>query len=621
MVGQQLIAHPRAAAVHERPVRGPAPASAPAATVAPGPVAAAGCDALGCLLARAVAQRADRRVLARFLQPPSDWKKTWTRAPVLERWRENGNQPLGIAFVNRGSSKNKDWYRWDADAKEWVKSANPAQFARDAQLSSQLAVTTPVTTPVDKVPSEDVEDVVERPVTTPVETPVDKLRSEDVEDVVELEPEPERDPLVLQDLPIALLRRVLDQLPLDDVRNMQLFGTRFEHAAVSILRERMQKAIRKTALSSLGGTLCDNLADALAALRPGSLLVLSDQVSPETIESLTGNVWEDRSYYDRYKRMRIRAGGYKTGTRALVYTGEHGTWVTPSRGSGYYRPQIPVGEHHGQLAYKSQLHGPDRGDSSKMHVKSIIGSSATGRPLFLETGSANFTFSAMSRNTEAVILVEAPGIAQMFKEYADEVVKGHKATDAPEFATALTHFNARNPIGIRAALAPFVNVGEQLTFELQGADRVLVRMFLVSEAEKGVTNQPVKTLCALARRGVDVTVVVDREQSSLKYVYKALDQLKLAGAKVHTETGPGGAGIMHDKLVFAHYPATKPSREREHDVLPTPERWTVMIGSSGLTRNVIENENYENLLIFDDKALFDDLMRHDVAARRNRRAY
>ena len=63
-------------------------------------------------------------------------------------------------------------------------------------------------------------------------------------------------------------------------------------------------------------------------------------------------------------------------------------------------------------------------------------------------------------------------------------------------------------------------------------------------------------------------------------------------------------GIMHDKVILAHHPKTETAAER----------WTVMIGSSGLTRNVDQNWNYENLLIIDDKALFDSMMVHHKAA-------
>ena len=76
---------------------------------------------------------------------------------------------------------------------------------------------------------------------------------------------------------------------------------------------------------------------------------------------------------------------------------------------------------------------------------------------------------------------------------------------------------------------------------------------------------------------------------------------------------------MHDKLAWAHFPAKKSSDPMTE--LPTPPRFTVMIGSSGLTENVIENANCENLLIIDDKALFLELWKHDVAAAKNRTAY
>jgi hypothetical protein len=105
-------------------------------------------------------------------------------------------------------------------------------------------------------------------------------------------------------------------------------------------------------------------------------------------------------------------------------------------------------------------------------------------------------------------------------------------------------------------------------------------------------------------------VIVDRGQAaSTGYVRQALEKLQNAGVKVSSETGPGGKGIMHDKLVLSHYPETEDS----------DEGYRVMIGSSGLTRNVVENMNYENLLIIDDEKLFKELMVHHTQAAANRR--
>jgi hypothetical protein len=135
-------------------------------------------------------------------------------------------------------------------------------------------------------------------------------------------------------------------------------------------------------------------------------------------------------------------------------------------------------------------------------------------------------------------------------------------------------------------------------------------MFLVSSVK---ADDPLATLCALAREKMKVTVVVDRSQAATTpYVRTGLQKLVDAGAQVFTESGKGGEStIMHDKLVFAHHPETKEGGS---------ERYTVMIGSSGLTYNVVENLNYENLLIIDDEKLFKDLKGHHDKAQPKRRA-
>lgn len=533
-------------------------------------------DALSAPLARAVSARSGDAVLARWLAAPPGWDVSSSKGPT-PGWKENNNPPVGVAFVNRGSKKKKQWHRWDG--RSWVSSGPPGEAPITSTTETPSAAADIAKPETDVTPD------------APTTTVEAQLPVEEIEPL----PPPFKLEEHLAELPDMALASAFEGLPLARLRELRLVDRRFERVASFVLRRRMQTAIKKTALSSLGGDLCDEIATKLARLRPDDVFVLSDQVTPWVVEKLTGN--NATSYWDRKQNKRVQTG-YKRGTRTRVYTGEH--------------KQIPVSDQHGQLRYVDELHGPiRRSGTSKMHVKSMIGSRAN-RPLFVETGSANLTSSAMKDNTESVVILESPGIAKMFSEYADEVVAGRR--DRPAFSSALAGFNKRNPIGIRAALAPFVNVGELLTAELRGADRVLVRMFLVSAAKRGGDNQPLQALCDLAARGVEVTVVVDQGQSGEAYVAEALGQLEDAGATVHLETGPGGGGIMHDKLIFAHYPASP--RKTDMD-LPTPERWTVMVGSSGLTKNVIHNENYENLLIIDDAALYSELMQHDRTARSN----
>lgn len=203
----------------------------------------------------------------------------------------------------------------------------------------------------------------------------------------------------------------------------------------------------------------------------------------------------------------------------------------------------------------------------------------------------------------------ADHIAKLYKDYIERVKT--RTTEDAKFGEALKSFNERDVVGIRAALAPFVDIGETLNAELQGADQITMRMYLVGSGEK---HDTVGTLCGLAKSGATVEVVVDdKEAARTPYVRQALKRLSGSGVTVGSELGKvkehhapdeDPRGIMHDKMILAHYPETETSAER----------WTVMIGSSGLTRNVDQNWNYENLLIIDDKALFESMMVNHEAA-------
>jgi hypothetical protein len=202
--------------------------------------------------------------------------------------------------------------------------------------------------------------------------------------------------------------------------------------------------------------------------------------------------------------------------------------------------------------------------------------------------------------------------------------------DAPDrpgtkFSQQVQGFNEQNLAGIRAGLAPFVNIGEMLTTELQGADQVIMRMFLISDISAGAENAPLRGLIKLKETNptADIRVVVDRAQATGQdYVNEALKLLQSKGITVEHEKGgkqnaSGEDTIMHDKIVLAHYPE---NAETDRENAGSAERWTVMLGSSGLTKNVIRNWNYENLLCIDDKALFETLLLHHQATAANREA-
>jgi hypothetical protein len=400
----------------------------------------------------------------------------------------------------------------------------------------------------------------------------------------------------LSELPEQLLARAFSFLEPADLANVRLLSRGMLKTGSTAMRSYFQRCYVEqgkmqpdgttgrtyfTAVSSSAAGFLATLSQAVKDRAPDQLTVVADQVNPQTALQLTAGV----------------VG------RAIVYSGaghDHGPRQSRAKG--------------GRTTFARPLPGPTSDASSKMHLKSVIGSKGS-KPAFLMSGSPNITRSAMEKNTESVAIMDFPGIARLYQEYVD-LVKSGKTARSPEgqdFGTRLAEYNERNPTGVRAALAPFVNIGDQLTLELQGADRIVMRMFLVSNATTSAGADPIGALVDLREAGANVSVVVDQGQASQRYVRAALARLQAGGVDVAEEGGkpatPGEQpGIMHDKVVLAHYPQTDTAQER----------WTVMIGSSGLTRNVMQDLNYENLLIIDDKKLFDELEVHHRAQSANR---
>jgi hypothetical protein len=372
-------------------------------------------------------------------------------------------------------------------------------------------------------------------------------------------------------LPAAIVDEVFSYLDAPALIAMREMDTYLRKVGSTALRNHLKPRLGEKlgALSSLEAKpMVDQYHDTIAERAPDSLVIASDQVNEKTVEKIVD--------------------GFPNAVQ--VYRGEHGKGDDKAVGN---------------VDYKT-VSGPKPEKTSKMHNKAVVGVSDKDKGQFLLSGSPNLTEGGMTRNTESAAVVRFPGIAQMYKEYIERIGSG-KAEDE-KFSHAVKGFNESNPVGIRAALAPFVDIGETLKTELKGADEVTMRMFLVGSVKD---DDPVDALCALAKAGATVTVIVDRSQAATTpYVRMALDKLQTAGVTVATETGKSGGSIMHDKLIFAHYPKTKTS----------DERYTVMIGSSGLTKNVVENTNYENLLIVDDKSLFDSLKVHHTKAQPKRAA-
>ncbi len=507
-----------------------------------------------------------------------------TRSPVpptaAERrkagWQQNRLAPLEAYLVFDASSGG--WFRWNFHTSVWEATAAPP------------GTVLPTTDTAEDRPGEDPR--AEDEAIEETEAPVESTQ------LAEVAPAPEPfdwtkllAEFKTSDLSVAF-GRVFDFLSPEDRANIRLLSQQFLTVGSGAMRNYFQRRFRAqtepggrtyfSAVSSLGPHFEQSLADAIKTRAPDKLLMIADQVNLATVERLTDGV---------------------AANAVTVYSGIPRGGKTPSE----------VGP--GGLKLTGKLGGPSADKSSKLHLKSAIGSQETAagpEPRFLVSGSPNFTESAMTTNVETEAIIDFPGIAKLYQEYLDLVKGGHNLStdEGKDFASRLGSYNTRNPTGVRAALAPFVNIGDQLVTELRGADRIVMRMFLISEATTAARSDPIQQLTALKGAGADVSVVVDKGQAEgEKYVRDAVQTLLDAHISVAYQSGrgtaPGREGIMHDKVITAHFPESDGG----------PERWTVMVGSSGLSKNVMENLNYENLLIIDDKKLFDEIEKHHADAQ------
>lgn len=253
----------------------------------------------------------------------------------------------------------------------------------------------------------------------------------------------------------------------------------------------------------------------------------------------------------------------------------------------------------------NEAQGPTRDRSSKMHNKFLVQGSTSresepARAESVITGSSNMTYSAQSLNTESMVVLKNPIVAAYFNHFFTMITNRVTKDSAKgkEFSRILAQQNAEQN-KVRMAMEPFVGINDFVKSELKGADTVVMRMFVISVWGR---DNVIDAMCTMARSGVRITAVLDSGQYEQSYVKDAVTRLKQAGANIVLQKSPTGSGnrdnIMHDKMILAHYPET---RERK-------EKHTVMMGSSGFTKNVFEHMNYENMLAIDDKALYEYFM-------------
>jgi hypothetical protein len=259
-----------------------------------------------------------------------------------------------------------------------------------------------------------------------------------------------------------------------------------------------------------------------------------------------------------------------------------------------------------------KVDGPSK--SGKAHAKFMTG---PGGVFF---GSPNYTPSALSgRTIESAVHLRNLMVQSYFNRYFD-LMRGGTRQENLQFTEMLRAFNdSDRPVSL--ALAPFVSIQPWLLAQLDGYDRLIIRMFLISYFKHG--NDIVSGLNAMARRNPKMTIDVyvdegqydsafcsyfDRNTRTKMhdyYVMTACSRLMAAAPNVRVYTQTRTTGIMHDKLILA-----------EKDVVKSEGKQTlkrVIVGSSGFSQHVMHNENFDIMVRVDERDLYDYMMQHHQA--------
>jgi hypothetical protein len=269
-----------------------------------------------------------------------------------------------------------------------------------------------------------------------------------------------------------------------------------------------------------------------------------------------------------------------------------------------------------------QVTGPP-GGHGKAHPKFMTG----GGGVMLQ--SANYTPSGLSGNTvESGVFIGNLRVQAFFNHYFD-LMRGHSVEERNYFSKALEAFNTSSQF-ISLALAPFVSIQPWLKAQFESSpDRLIIRMFLVSYLRKG--EDIVTWINSMARKNPKMTVEVyvdqgqyddnfekyfrgsgpDRQEYGRYYVQEACNRLMAGVANVRIFTQTGSSGIMHDKLILA-----------EKDVLnsigQTVTYKRLIVGSSGFSTHVMNNENYDIMVRLDNNGLYDYMMQHHGVTVKNK---
>jgi len=232
-------------------------------------------------------------------------------------------------------------------------------------------------------------------------------------------------------------------------------------------------------------------------------------------------------------------------------------------------------------------------------------------------GSPNVSFSGLEgRNIESFIVIRSARVGSMFTKYLTMLKAPLKSPlygklNKEVFRELMVYNNESHRL--KVALAPVINITDFVASELKDAVKIVVRQFLVSHKHKYDRTEGldiVDVLCGMARKGVDIEIVLDQSAyESQNFVQWAVEDLQAAGCKVFLQqpvliVDTGRECLMHDKLILA--------------TLHKGVKRTLM-GSAGFTSNVIANENAECFISTDLDDVFESMKAHSDKAMKTQK--
>lgn len=229
--------------------------------------------------------------------------------------------------------------------------------------------------------------------------------------------------------------------------------------------------------------------------------------------------------------------------------------------------------------------------------------------------SANYTVAGMEENIESGLEVGSLQVQAYFNRYW-QLMRGAQPREKDQFKRLLRAFNMGDQ-RMRLALAPYIQIAPWLIYELQDASEIVVRMFMIGKLD--TANDIITGLNAMGRRGVSIKLYVDwgqyegkekgndEDEEVFNFVQDACHKIMEGAPNVEVyqqkRITERGDRIMHDKLILAKYDPAPTSSGTE-------TRYKVILGSSGFTKNVVLNRNYDFMVAVDEAGLYNYFMQH-----------